>query len=249
MTTTTKPNPANRAAWFGTRLGRAAAAVSLSTLAVVTLASGAFAQLADTIDLIGFSADSNDASGVPTTDNVDLAIGEGTCSVAILDPLANIVTFTPSASIIDIGSIVDGSNGPTMAHVGDICIKSEGNVPTDVYSQVTGATSSEVGPCTPGGIEETAEIALSLSCADGDAGELENVVAIELLCNWGTTHLPLHAEGPGFNHYVAQLQPGDMIDCAVQVVADPWTNPMEDFERALTDRLWFDLAITGEAPV
>lgn len=244
MTTSsaTKPNSGR-----ATRLGRAMAAVALSTLTVVLLASGAFASLSDTVDLLGFSAESNDSNGPPPPGSIDIAVGEGPCGTAILDPTATTVSFATSG-VVDVGGIVDGTTTWTSTAVADICVKSEGTIPTTIYSALISMSSDELGGCVGTAVEEVAEFALGIADCEAE-GELDDVVMIALDCANGSAFFHPAMEGvptPAPGHWTTELQPGEMMDCSVSVQIDAWTNTTDEFIAALTDTLNFDLAITGE---
>lgn len=250
MTTATKPTPYRREASAGSRLSRTAAAVALSTLAVVTLASGAFAQLGDTVALLGFSVESNNVGGPPPPPPpppgiVDLAIGEGDCSVATLDPTATTVSFATNG-VLDIGGLVDGTSTYTSTTIADICFKNEGPTGVTVYGSLIAASSEEAGPCDPNGVEALAEA--STDC--GPDGELDDIAYVYLECTTvGSVatfnpSLPFMHPYPG--HYIHEVQPGEMFDCSVRVEVNFHSTPSGWLEPALTDTLHFDLEFSGE---
>lgn len=248
MTPTT---PTQSSSWRATRFGRTIAAVALSTLAVVTLASGAFAQLADTVDLLGFSVTSNNASTTPPTPIVDLVVGDGDCSVAQLnDSTVTSVAFSPSVDTLDVAGMIDQTNLWVSATLGEFCVKSESSVPATMTLGIIGPFSGEDGDvCTPGSPEELGEIAMwgtpTCDTPAPSGGELALIADVLVSCDnahadaWD--HMGMSAGGSQ-----TSLAPGQMTTCSVEVHADGMLHTPEVLQAALTDTFYFDLFVTGE---
>lgn len=161
-------------------LSRSAAVMAVSAAALLTV--GAVLALgADTITL-GGSAQANNWTSPDGPvdppgpgDSLDLRVKTGPCDPTDdLTTYSDDPTFTMADVTLDLAAVADDGYGQAFAPLGTYCLHNASTFNGALMAETLGSISTEIGDC------DVDEASQDTSCGDGDVGELDQVVYLEI---------------------------------------------------------------------
>jgi hypothetical protein len=214
----------------GRALPRRVTLLALSSVLALSLGSGIFALLQDSVLNPGYSFESGTYQP-PSGVAFDLQVAVPTLGQPCT---ATSLTWTdgPIAAVLDNASI-DLQLDEVAPHSERVCLRNNTDNPGALWVTVTNLVDSEVGACAP------SEADFDATCTDGAAGELSDIVLMIIgghpwnLNGWASAPRPIDTWAAGWGVWEIGFGAGL-----------PMGLTPEEKLAAQTDRVTFDLVFT-----